>query len=76
MPDSAASPLPSDDPAWEKAKADADAAYAKLKVNPELFDEMDEEEFSRRFGDKPLERPGLRGMRRNFHAALARQDRP
>ncbi len=40
VPDSAASPLPSDDPAWEKAKADADAAYAKLKVNPELFDEM------------------------------------
>ena len=40
VPDSSASPLPSDDPAWEKAKADADAAYAKLKVNPELFDEM------------------------------------
>ena len=45
-------------------------------AGPELFDEMDEEEFSRRFGDTPLERPGLRGMRRNFHAALARQDRP
>ena len=40
VPDSAASPLPSDDPAWEKAKADADAAYEKLKANPELFDEM------------------------------------
>ena len=40
VPDSAASPLPSDDPAWEKAKADADAAYAKLTANPELFDEM------------------------------------
>jgi epoxyqueuosine reductase len=45
-------------------------------AGPELFDQMDEEEFSRRFGDTPLERPGLRGMRRNFHAALARQDRP
>ena len=26
--------------------------------------------------DTPLERPGLPGMRRNFHAALARQPRP
>jgi epoxyqueuosine reductase len=45
-------------------------------AGPELFDEMEEEEFDRRFGDTPLERPGLRGMRRNFHAALSRQDRP
>ena len=45
-------------------------------AGPELFDEMDEEEFTRRFGDTPLERAGLRGMRRNFHAALARQDHP
>ena len=40
VPDGAASPLPSDDPAWEKAKADADAAYEELTANPELFDEM------------------------------------
>jgi epoxyqueuosine reductase len=45
-------------------------------AGPELFDEMDEEEFARRFGDTPLERPGLRGMRRNFHAALAGRRRP
>lgn len=45
-------------------------------AGPELFDEMNEEEFARRFGETPLERPGLRGMRRNFHAALARQDQP
>jgi epoxyqueuosine reductase len=45
-------------------------------ARPELFDDMDEEEFARRFADTPLERPGLRGMRRNFHAALARQRRP
>jgi len=44
-------------------------------AGPELFDEMDEEEFARRFADTPLERPGLRGMRRNFHAALARERR-
>ena len=43
---------------------------------PDLFDGMDEEEFARRFGDTPLERPGLQGMRRNFHAALARRARP
>jgi epoxyqueuosine reductase len=45
-------------------------------AGPELFDEMEEEDFTRRFGHTPLERPGLRGMRRNLHAALARQDRP
>ena len=45
-------------------------------AGPELFDAMDEEEFARRFGDTPLERAGLQGMRRNFHAALARQSRP
>lgn len=50
--------------------------HALEGAGPELFDQMDEEEFTRRFGDTPLERPGLRGMRRNFHAALARQDRP
>jgi hypothetical protein len=31
---------------------------------------MDEAEFTRRFGDTPLERAGLPGMRRNFRAAL------
>lgn len=45
-------------------------------AGPELFDAMDEDEFARRFGDTPLERPGLRGMRRNFHAALVRHPRP
>ena len=32
--------LPDDDPAWGAAKAEADAAYADLKANPEKFDEM------------------------------------
>ncbi|MGI9040203.1 MAG: epoxyqueuosine reductase, partial [Gemmatimonadales bacterium] len=40
-------------------------------ADPEMFERMDEEEFARRFGDTPLERPGLLGMRRNFRAALA-----
>jgi epoxyqueuosine reductase len=45
-------------------------------AGPELFDGMEEEEFARRYGDTPLERPGLGGMRRNLRAALAGQDRP
>ncbi len=45
-------------------------------AGPELFDDMHQEEFDRRFGDTPLERPGLQGMRRNLHAALAKQSRP
>ena len=36
---------------------------------PDLFEQMTEEEFDRRFADTPLERPGLAGMRRNFRAA-------
>jgi epoxyqueuosine reductase len=61
----------------ERASADGFEPRHELDgAGPELFDEMDEEEFARRFGDTPLERPGLRGMRRNFHAALARRQRP
>jgi epoxyqueuosine reductase len=44
-------------------------------ADAELFERMDEEEFTRRFGDTPLERAGLRGMRRNFRAALAGERR-
>ncbi|HKU60007.1 MAG TPA: tRNA epoxyqueuosine(34) reductase QueG [Gemmatimonadales bacterium] len=40
-------------------------------TDPELFERMDQEEFDRRFGDTPLARPGLVGMRRNLRAALA-----
>ena len=36
-----------------------------------FFDRMDEEEFTRRYGATPIERPGLAGMRRNVRAALA-----
>lgn len=32
--------LPDDDPAWDAAKAEADAAYAEIKANPEKFDEL------------------------------------
>ena len=32
--------LPATDPAWAKAKAEADAAYAELKLHPEKFDAM------------------------------------
>ena len=33
-----AADVPADDPAWAKAKADADAAYADLKAHPDKFD--------------------------------------
>ena len=32
--------LPAEDPAWAKAKAEADAAHAELNLHPEKFDEM------------------------------------
>jgi parvulin-like peptidyl-prolyl isomerase len=35
-----ATDVPATDPAWTKAKADADAALAELKSDPEKFDEM------------------------------------
>jgi epoxyqueuosine reductase len=38
--------------------------------DPGFFDRMTPEEFSGRFGDTPLERPGLAGMRRNWAAAF------
>jgi epoxyqueuosine reductase QueG len=37
--------------------------------DPEYFERLNEMEFDRRFGDTPLERPGLAGMRRNWRAA-------
>jgi epoxyqueuosine reductase len=40
-----------------------------LGNDPDLFEGMTEEEFARRFGHTPLERPGLQGMRRNVRAA-------
>jgi epoxyqueuosine reductase len=36
-----------------------------------FFEEMTETEFSHRFGQSPLERAGLEGMRRNYRAAFA-----
>ena len=38
--------------------------------DPGFFDRMTPEEFSGRFGDTPLERPGLPGMRRNWAAGF------
>jgi epoxyqueuosine reductase len=39
--------------------------------DPEFFQSMTEDNFAGRFGDTPLERPGLEGMRRNYRAAFA-----
>jgi hypothetical protein len=36
----------------------------------DFFETMEEEDFNRSYGDTPLERPGLSGMRRNFRAAF------
>ena len=44
--------------------------------DPEFFERMTSEEFTARFADTPLERPGLSGMRRNWAAAFrSRRDR-
>lgn len=40
----------------------------------DFFEQMDEEEFSVRYGATPFERPGLAGMRRNVRAAFASMD--
>jgi epoxyqueuosine reductase len=64
---------------WNQRFAEASSADefrsrdALAGAAPDLFEQMDEEEFTRRFGDTPLERAGLRGMRRNFRAALAHE---
>ena len=39
-------------------------------TDPDYFARLSEVEFAERFGDTPLERPGLTGMRRNWAAAL------
>jgi epoxyqueuosine reductase len=39
--------------------------------DPDVFERMSEEEFSRTYADTPLSRPGLKGMRRNWRAALS-----
>ncbi len=54
---------PSDLPAFR-------SRMALAEQDPDLFETMDEEEFARQFGDTPLERPGLAGMRRNVRAAM------
>lgn len=45
-------------------------AQQTMDMGPGFFEDMTEDEFTRRFGDTPLERPGLEGMRRNFRAAF------
>lgn len=55
--------LPADDPAWAKAKAEAEAAYNELRLNPEKFDEMartvsDERSGKQTGGKQPWYYPG------------------
>jgi epoxyqueuosine reductase len=44
--------------------------------DPLFFERMSEAQFAERFGDTPLERPGLAGMRRNWTAAARSLDSP
>lgn len=64
---------------WNQRFA-VDAAVAAYRPEPLLqgagpnhFSEMTEAEFDSLYGDTPLSRPGLAGMRRNFSAAFAAQ---
>jgi epoxyqueuosine reductase len=45
------------------------------RSDPDFFQRMDSAEFERRFGDTPLERPGLAGMQRNYRLAFASTER-
>jgi epoxyqueuosine reductase len=49
-------------PIWEAARS------------PDFFECMDPGEFTRQFGDTPMERPGLDGMRRNWRIAHQEED--
>jgi epoxyqueuosine reductase len=60
---------PSAEPAFQSRRPLGDG-------DPEMFERMDEVEFARRFGESPLARPGLSGMRRNLRAARAAVPRP
>ncbi|HEU5304242.1 MAG TPA: tRNA epoxyqueuosine(34) reductase QueG [Gemmatimonadales bacterium] len=42
----------------------------RLAGEPDDFERLNDDEFAERFGDTPLERPGLEGMRRNYRAAF------
>ncbi len=45
------------------------------QAGPDFFDQLSPEAFDQAFGDTPLERPGLEGMRRNWRTAWARDNR-
>jgi parvulin-like peptidyl-prolyl isomerase len=47
-----AADLPPEDPAWAEAKADAEAAYATLKANPDRFDELARSESDEASGER------------------------
>ncbi|HEX5387186.1 MAG TPA: tRNA epoxyqueuosine(34) reductase QueG [Gemmatimonadales bacterium] len=56
--------------ATETGVAEFRPRIAASELDPDIFERMDESEFAERFGDTPLERAGLAGMRRNVRAAL------
>jgi len=59
--------LAPDDPAWAAAKAEADAAYAQLKANPDKFDEL-----ARAQTDEPVSR--TKGGKQPWYYATSQID--
>jgi epoxyqueuosine reductase len=61
---------------FAQVTADRDLAPRAEVAAPDLrrLLDMDEQEFARRYGDTPFERPGHAGMRRNAAAVLAGAD--
>lgn len=59
---------------WNRRFAAEANAYPPADVlagrDATFFDQMSEAEFEQHFSDTPFSRPGLSGMRRNFHAAF------
>ena len=57
------------------AEATANPAYSPRslpdRTDPEFFERLSDDEFARQFGDTPMSRPGLTGMRRNWRAAFS-----
>jgi epoxyqueuosine reductase len=56
------------------AEPTANPAYSPRplpdRTDPEFYERLSDDEFARQFGDTPMSRPGLTGMRRNWRAAF------
>jgi epoxyqueuosine reductase len=57
--------------ASETAVPEFRATRPVVEADPDFFETMSEEEFTKRYESSPLERAGLEGMRRNYRAAFS-----